>query len=180
LFNIHPLFEDQLNNSLYRYCSGIYAELNDAVARRDQIRQMGVPDAFVVAYYKGKRIRIDEVAALKAVAKQHTLSQPQLSRIVEESKPVLPVAFRVQLVAYRREFTKEDIQRFEDLVKLPVEKLVNNAGLHILTTIADSDFEKVRLLKQEIVARGIADAFITAYIDGKRASVAEARGMLTP
>ncbi len=180
LFNIHPLFEDQLNNSLYRYCSGIYSELNDAVARRDQIRMMGVPDAFVVAYYKGKRIRIDEVAALKAVAKQHTLSQPQLSRIVEESKPVLPVAFRVQLVAYRREFTKEDIQRFEDLVKLPVEKLVNNAGLHILTTIADSDFEKVRLLKQEIVARGIADAFITAYIDGKRASVAEARGMLTP
>lgn len=58
--------------------------------------------------------------------------------------------------------------------------MVNNAGLHILTTIADSDFENVRLLKQEIVAKGIADAFITAYINSKRASVAEARGMLTP
>ncbi len=180
LFNIHPLFEDRLPNELYRYCSGLYTNIREAVARRDEIRGLGVPDAFVVAYHKGKRIRVEDAARLIADKGVSLLSEKQLSAIVTVSKPALHAAFRVQLVAYRRAFTAEDIRRFEQIVKAPVEALVNDAGLNILVTAEETNFEKTRQFRQQIINAGITDAFITGWIEGRRVSLAEARNALIP
>jgi hypothetical protein len=38
--------------------------MNDAVAKRDEIRKQGIVDAFVTAYYNGNRITLGEADLL--------------------------------------------------------------------------------------------------------------------
>ena len=47
------------------YTTGNLKNLEDAVKMRDQVRQEGVEDAFVVPYFKGKRITLEEAKKLE-------------------------------------------------------------------------------------------------------------------
>ena len=47
------------------YTTGNLQNLEDAVKMRDQVRQEGVEDAFVVPYFKGKRITLEEAKKLE-------------------------------------------------------------------------------------------------------------------
>ena len=58
IFNITPLNSERLSNNNIRYSTGIYDNLQEAVRRKEQVNNLGVDDAFVTAYYNGKRIRI--------------------------------------------------------------------------------------------------------------------------
>ena len=44
----------------YRYISGIYANINDALKAKENVIAKGISDAFVVAYYMGKQISLEE------------------------------------------------------------------------------------------------------------------------
>lgn len=48
------------------YTTGNLKNLEDAVKLRDQVRQEGVEDAFVVPYFKGKRITLEQAKKIEA------------------------------------------------------------------------------------------------------------------
>ena len=54
-------------NGQFRYSSGMFENVNDAKNHKIQANVKGVPDAYVVAYYKGKRISIAEANNLIAI-----------------------------------------------------------------------------------------------------------------
>ena len=66
----HPAFKGEKNifsenvNGLYKYMTGKYAGLNEALRRQNQLRGEGFTDAFVVAYRKGVRITLKEARML--------------------------------------------------------------------------------------------------------------------
>ncbi len=60
LFNLKPLNTELTETKKIRYTTGRYDTLESATARRDEIRNIGVTDAFVTAYYNGRRITIAE------------------------------------------------------------------------------------------------------------------------
>jgi hypothetical protein len=62
--NIPELHTVRLANGQIRYCSGRFDELPVASKRKDQARELGVPDAFVTAYYKGVRIPLQRAKEL--------------------------------------------------------------------------------------------------------------------
>lgn len=66
LFNITPLYSEKAPNGYIRYTSGIYNDINKAVQAKNIIVEIGVKDAFVTAYYNGKRISIAEAKQLEA------------------------------------------------------------------------------------------------------------------
>jgi hypothetical protein len=51
-----PIMAEDAGNGITRYTAGLFTDFNAALYARDEIRSIGYPDAFVVAFYNGKRI----------------------------------------------------------------------------------------------------------------------------
>jgi len=49
-----------VHNGMYKYTSGNFSTINDANIHRKKVKLAGFSDAFVVAFFKGKRISISE------------------------------------------------------------------------------------------------------------------------
>jgi len=66
----NPLFKGEKNivsenvNGMYKYMTGKYSALNEAIARQNQLRAAGFDGAFVVAYHNGTRITLKEAKML--------------------------------------------------------------------------------------------------------------------
>jgi hypothetical protein len=75
LYNIQPLYYEQLDNGLYRYTTGVYNNLKDAGEAKNIAVGFGIQDAFITAYRGGKRITMDQAAALVAQNGQGVFDQ---------------------------------------------------------------------------------------------------------
>ena len=64
LQNVNPLNSELTETNKIRYTSGQFNNMADAVAKRDEVRKMGIADAFITAYYNGKRITLSEADLL--------------------------------------------------------------------------------------------------------------------
>ncbi len=99
LYNIEPLNSEKLENGLFRYTSGVYNDVNKAAEARGRIVGLGVKDAFVTAYYNGKRITVDEAKKLAAgkgsepapSATENPVKQPEVKTTEPEVKTSEPV-----------------------------------------------------------------------------------------
>lgn len=58
-----PLMAEPTGTGITRYTAGLFGNLNTATAARDEIRKIGYPDAFVVAFLNGERISISKARA---------------------------------------------------------------------------------------------------------------------
>jgi hypothetical protein len=65
VFNISPLVTKFVGN-LYKYSTGIYRSVDDAVVRKNEVNGLGLSDAFVTVYYNGERISIERANQLIA------------------------------------------------------------------------------------------------------------------
>jgi hypothetical protein len=64
LGNMMPLNSELTSTGKIRYTTGMYSDLKDAVAKRDQAKAAGIADAFITAYYNGERITLSEADRL--------------------------------------------------------------------------------------------------------------------
>lgn len=64
LYNIQPLYTETAPNGNYRYNAGIYNNVARAVEAKNMIVDVGIKDAFVTAYYNGKRVSLPEAEQL--------------------------------------------------------------------------------------------------------------------
>jgi hypothetical protein len=64
LQNVNPLNSELTDTNKIRYTSGQFKTMADAVSKRDEIRTQGIVDAFITAYYNGKRITLSEADLL--------------------------------------------------------------------------------------------------------------------
>jgi hypothetical protein len=188
-----PVYAERQTNGFIRYSTGFFTSYTEAIQARNEIRQMGYADAFIVAYKNRERVRYSELmtdaeranTATNAPANSTTANNntaanvpsPDLTyysdplavpaNLIEKTQGVF---FTVQVGVYGKPSRNTVLNTYTDL---HVEKLSNGQIRYTsgkYQTLAD-------VIKQRdfCKANGIPDAFITAYKNGKRISVPEAK-----
>ena len=66
LFNLTELNSELTESGYIRYTSGRYTDLQSASSRKNLVVNKGVTDAFITAYYNGKRISLNEAKSILA------------------------------------------------------------------------------------------------------------------
>ena len=107
-----------------------------------------------------------ETTAVKEVKKEAVKESIYAPHEDENSSGVV---FRVQLGAFHKRLPKSAFWAIGDLIEIKTEE-----GLYKYTTGSFKKFGDAVYHKEEMMKKGYKDAFITAYKDGKRISLAEA------
>jgi len=149
--------EDYVGN-WYRYSVGSFATYEEAKQYRNQIRSInGLRDAFVVAYRDGKRL--DKLSELKQMTPDE---QTENTEFKEKGR-----YYRIQILAlkYNRispETLKEVLNIDEDITE---EK---SHSWRKYTIGRFSSLEDAKILKQKMIDKGITNAFVVIYNNGRR------------
>ncbi len=118
LLSLEPLYTLRLENGQIRYSAGMYGDLSEARQSETAIRAKGISDAFVTAYYQGKRISIDKARML--------LASGQATLYSDDKKDVAvsPAPDPVQTVQEIKVFTESTLVQSKEK---PVESYVQFA-----------------------------------------------------
>ena len=170
VFNISPLVTKFIG-SLYKYSTGIYSSIDDAVVRKNEMVARGNTDAFVTAYYNGEKIsllRAKELIAEQGESIFATDASGQLKQLNTNTNPATSVDvevnqngnYQVDLGSYEGEIPTDIANA---MLMIPqfvvnVEKLNSNQRYFVGNFASESDARKVIELYSE---NGVKDLKIT-------------------
>lgn len=193
------------NTNITRYMAGYFNNSEKVVNARDEIKTLGYADAFVVAYCDGERIPFGEARELertgKCVAKgenemmlevaQKTAEKLGLSdtskyrvsntaynqapgaakaTAIEEIKGLF---FTVQIAVYNKPVSPAQLLNIDPLItlRLPNGQIRYSTGVF-------QEYPSAVVKQNEVRAKGILDAFVTAYYNGERIGLQKAMALL--
>lgn len=188
-----PLNGETTASGYFRYTAGNFNKVENANAVKNDLRGLGYSDAFVVAFYNGKRISLAEAfdllnkegktvdpnapqtAGITANVNVPTITNPntapadklEVSKELEKSNGLL---FTIQVGVYNRLVNKQQLLGLKPIF---TEQLPN--GLYRYTAGIYSSTDRLINDKKKVVEFGIRDAFISAYLNGKKIAFAEAK-----
>ncbi|MFM8596328.1 MAG: hypothetical protein ACKOBN_04435, partial [Flavobacteriales bacterium] len=156
-----------LANGLTVVMAGYFRSSAEALKQRNIIRTMGYADAFIVAYNGCERLSYANGVQLEAVQQPNMKAAAQ--RTVFEA-PGEGLYYTVQVGVYNRPLLSEKQLGLPELIEAKTAK-----GQY---RYASGRFDQLKAAKERqrlAVTKGITDAFIVAYYQGKRISLAEAK-----
>ncbi len=198
-----PIMAEDAGNGITRYTAGLFNSFNMANEAKNSIRSIGYSDAFVVAFYNGKRIGVSEARAMiddNVVAENNfsieenttptntntetpsNTSTNELEKITTEEvkdgvstdvRNIDGVFYAVQVGVYSKPVTAGQLSNVSPLNSERLE-----SGLIRYTSGNFKNLNDANAAKDRIRAQGIADAFVVAYNGGRRVPVAEATQLL--
>lgn len=150
--------EDYVGN-WYRYSVGSFATYDDAKDYRNRIRSInGIRDAFVVAYRDGRRV--DELSELKKLSGK---AQTEENTVFDETGRY----YRIQILALK--YNKISPDALKDVFNIS-EEITEEASHNWrkYTVGRFSSLEDAKILKRKMIDKGITDAFVVIYNNGRR------------
>jgi len=182
-----PVYAERQTNGFIRYSTGFFISYTEAIQARNEIRLMGYTDAFIVAYKNRERVRYSELMTaterasnnVDATPPSNTATAPTADLTYYSDPLAVPanliektqgVFFTVQVGVYAKPSRNPVLNTYSDL---HVEKLAN--GQVRYTSGKFQTIAEVVKQRDFVRANGIPDAFITAYQNGKRITVPEAK-----
>lgn len=195
---ITPVTGQTTTQGFIRYSAGLFLTCESAEQAKKEIRSLGFPDAFVVAFFDGKRIPPPcegdgtTTTALTTPVEEKpetTIVQPPLARettskpeALTKTEPVAPtdivsatdvstmsgLFYTIQVGVYSRPVTAGELNNIQPLY---TEKI--NAFVRYNVGVYNN-IPQASEAKRIAVNGGLKDAFMTIYYNGKRISMAEA------
>lgn len=204
----NPVSGEKIEGSnITRYMAGFFSSVDDVTSARGQIRELGYSDAFVVAYCDGKRIpwgvarrmqeegtcvpkgTTSELMVEVATKTAESLGMPTSREVPEvpeysyhdapgavDADPIekMPgLFFTVQIGVYNRPVDAEALKNMPEVITLRLP----NGQIRYSSGRFDS-VEDALPRRNDALNKGIKGAFVTAYYEGQRISLAEARRLL--
>ena len=194
-----PIVGENAPNGLTRYTAGLFAKYDDANNAKTGIRELGYADAFVVAYYNGQRVTLNEARSYERGEtpseandqlatgesyQQNLNSTVDLNipeeevRIVQQTGEAIEVKsvserpdifFTVQVGVYSQEVPP---QALFNITPLNADR--TPSGLIRYSSGVYKSVANANRARNRIIGSGISDAFVTAYYNGQRITVSEA------
>ena len=203
----NPVSGEKIDGTnITRYMAGFFNSSNDVVDARGKIRDLGYSDAFVVAYCDGERISFGEARRREAegtcvpkgtnelmldVATKtaEKLGLPATSEVVElpeydyakapgavEADPIENMKglfFTVQIGVFNRPVGPEYLHGMTEVISLRLP----NGQIRYSSGRFDS-VEDALPRRNLALSNGVVGAFVTAYFEGERISLSEAKRIL--
>ena len=170
-----PVSGEVLQNGLTCYLAGYFNNKINALTARKSIRNLGYADAFIVAYCDGKRISLFEAAELersgRCIAKTQNEISLEVAALFKNSEVVPEISseltkeavfYCVQVGVYNKPIVGKQLANIEEL-----ESHISPNGQYRYTSGQFMKLEDAKLRKKDIVQKGITDAYIVAYRNGK-------------
>jgi hypothetical protein len=189
-----PVSGELQSNGLTVYMAGYFNNSSNAINARKQIQTLGYSDAFIVAYCNGKKLTLGEARQLEALGEcipqgdneflveisknTKDAQSEQLASLNNESSTTVDTKslfFTVQIGVYNKPINEKE--KFPGLNEItsnvsPKKQLRYSTGKF-------SDINSAKTRKNEAVATGISDAFIVAYYQGERITIAQANELIS-
>ncbi len=163
-----PVDGQVLANGLTVYMAGYFQSSTEALQQQKLIRSLGYTDAFVVAYQNCTRLSLAQGRALeKQVVTATTNMTTQSSHF---AGPGQGLYYSVQVGVYNRPLTSEAQLGLNELIEVRTAK-----GQYRYASGKFTNIQEAKIRQQQAVGKGITDAFIVAYYDGKRIDLAQAK-----
>lgn len=159
-YNLHQEIQEDFVGNWYRYSIGSFDTYSEAKEyRRTVVNQHKVLDAFVVAFIDGKRL--NSLSELKQIKPKEEPSD-NTTTFTEQGR-----VFRVQILALLH--NKVDPETLQDIYGIKEEITEEQYGNWRKYTVGEfKDYNKAKEYLEKVRAKGIKDAFIAVYDDGKR------------
>ena len=200
---LEPISGEVVGNGLTRYTAGIFKEFNKAKGAQTKVRGIGYRDAFIVAFYNGKRITIKEAASIQSgnqpsatnttasVEPQHnTTTQPQTNTNPETTNTTQPqtnnpvvstpvtdvkgIFYTVQVGAFKTTVSASKLYNLSPLFSYNASNGYIRYNCGIYSNVPNASSAKDAIVGKT----PIKDAFVVAYYNGERISLPQAAQML--
>ncbi|MBN2745857.1 MAG: hypothetical protein JXR34_03950, partial [Bacteroidales bacterium] len=199
LLNLDDLMYDRMPNGYYRYFNGKYTDVNSALTMQREIRNRGIRDAFVVAFYNGQKISINrarEITANNALQQPEITPNQNVTPVINppiEPTPTEPevntqntniqdvtqdtatynIIYKVQIGAFKSNIP---VATVNSMLQLPftIEKQTKADGLNVYLVGNFENYNDAVNMKNQVVNLGIPEAFVVAYVNGNQRSVQDA------
>jgi hypothetical protein len=175
-----PIMGENRGSGITRYTAGNFGQFNQANNAKEEIRDLGYSDAFVVAYLDGERITISKARQMATgtlassnvgINDNSNATSVNEFGVTEQSVALMKGLFyTVQIGVYNRPASLSELYNINPVVSA---KLDNGTIRYSSGTFNSVD--EANISKNNIRAKGIRDAFVTAYFNGERISVAKAK-----
>jgi hypothetical protein len=196
---IKPIVGERTASGYIRYTAGQFPDFVSADAAKDELREIGFPDAFVVGYQNGIRASVEQTKQFegKPANQVPTPSRPGIAAAnrntnnssnsnnggnipsgiitrgalkITDVNTQDKVFYTVQVGVYARKVTSAEVYNITPLN----QEQMSNGNYRYSTGVYDN-FTTADQAKQEVRKIGVSDAFVVAYRSGSRISVADAR-----
>ena len=185
LANTGDLFYDITSRGYYRYFSGKFTQEQAAIEARNIIRSNGITDAFVVAFYKGKKTSITNARKIEQTIPVKTNITEQEQNITDSNKVIATntnidqnIVYKVQIGAFRSPRKGDQLAVLQNISLNGLDTYSNKSGLLIYTSKSYSTYQEAINTRDQIRANGNTDVFVVAFEDGVRISTRIARNKL--
>jgi hypothetical protein len=204
---LSPMTAEKLPNGITRYTVGIFREIDAARKARAQVQGVGYSDAFIIAYLNGERIPLNRALELvgedlpSGLAVQNPLTENNqtntTSGSAENTSTTSGDAGPAQNTSTAKEIAAVDVKSVQELFfcvqvgvfskKIaegelfgirPLNIELTGSGYYRYTSGRFATIAEASKHKNAVIAKGVSDAFVTAYYQGTRISLSKASALM--
>jgi hypothetical protein len=164
--NIQPLYHLQRPNGKFAYYSGVFSTYIKAEEARNIIRQIGLTDAFIVAFKDGKQI---PVTGNPYYVKTDSAIVPlNLYHKIQQTPTDSALYYTVQIGVFSSYTSNPTPSEINPIFyrKRDDNKYCYSVGIY-------TSLESAKRAKEKIIGYGIEDAFIIAVFNNQKITIAE-------
>lgn len=188
-----PITGEKTSSGFIRYTAGYFKGFDQARVARNEIRDLGYQDAFVVAYFNGERIPLSKAESMTTDQTLAATNNSKLKNEFEQSGSNSADNINIERVTNGQIDVKPVGERGELFFTVQIgvfgESIDPNSTFEISPVNADrtgngmirysagvfNTVQAASSAKTVIQEDGIPDAFVTAYFKGERISISEAK-----